>query len=232
MPTREFTLENGQTISIVKSRRSKHMRISISPNGRARVSIPSWLPYRQGLEFARQKQDWILANNLSTHILESGHIGKSHQLSFIQTEGTEIKTRVSGNDIIIKVPHQAQFDDKAVQEKARKACIRALKTEANTLLPIRLQQLANKHSFDYKSLKIKHLNGRWGSCSSAKDITLNCLLMQLSWAEIDYVILHELVHTTNMSHDKEFWSKLDSLIGNMRAIKQQIKERRPILESL
>ena len=232
MPSREFVLADEQPITVTRSKRSKNLRISIASDGRVRVSIPSWMPYRQGLEFAKQKSEWISANrHTAPLVITEGHIGKSYMISFLHAEEAKPRARVSGNDVIVKIPYGATIDSEDVQSTAQKACIRALKSEASTLLPIRLEVLAKRHGFEYRSLKIKHLTGRWGSCSSSKDITLNCLLMQLTWQEIDYVIMHELVHTKNMSHNKLFWDELGLLVNNMKEIKHKMKTRRPILQS-
>src|SRR5213075_157516 len=79
-----------------------------------------------------------------------------------------------------------------VQAKAQKAAERALKVEAENLLPQRLKILAERHNFSYKDVKIRKLTSRWGSCSNAKNIRLSYYLIQLPWPMIDYVLLHEL----------------------------------------
>jgi hypothetical protein len=52
---------------------------------------------------------------------------------------------------------------------------------------------------------------------------LNLHLMRLPPALIDYVILHELVHTIHRNHGKEFWKMLDRLTGNARGMAKEMK---------
>jgi hypothetical protein len=40
---------------------------------------------------------------------------------------------------------------------------------------------------------------------------------------LDYVILHELVHTRIRNHSKGFWKELDGLLGNARALNLRLK---------
>jgi len=49
------------------------------------------------------------------------------------------------------------------------------------LLPQRLQAFATQTGFSYRSVSVKQLKSRWGSCNTEKEITLNLFLMQLPW---------------------------------------------------
>jgi hypothetical protein len=42
---------------------------------------------------------------------------------------------------------------------------------------------------------------------------------------IDYVILHELVHTRKKDHSKGFWALLDRYVGNAKDCAARLKRR-------
>jgi predicted metal-dependent hydrolase len=122
--------------------------------------------------------------------------------------------------------------DPEVQKSAHRASIRALRTQAEKLLPVRLKQLADKYDFEYASVSVKQLKGRWGSCDTRGHITLNLFLMQLPWHLIDYVLLHELTHTKQLNHGADFWDEFLSHEPKAKDYRKQIKEHKPILETV
>lgn len=219
-------------VNLYKRRGAKTMRLSITSTGEIRVSLPYWLPYASAIQFANSKRDWILSKHTAPKLLvHHGKVGKSHHLVFVPTANlAKPSSRIyETGEIRVKYPLKYTPTDDQVQKTAHLAAIRALKHQANQLLPQRLDSLAKKHGFEYKSLQIKRLKSRWGSCSSRKEIALNCYLMQLPWHLIDYVILHELVHTKIMAHGSIFWNELDKYVPNLKEIRREIKSYQPIL---
>lgn len=101
------------------------------------------------------------------------------------------------------------------------------KQQASTVLARRLKELALKHGFSYKRLTVRNQKTRWGSCSYTNNISLNMQLVRLPQELIDYVILHELVHTRVKDHSPTFWDELDKLVGNSRKLRDRIKNYLP-----
>lgn len=216
-------------VLLAKRRGSRNLRLTIRPDGQVRVGLPAWAPYSAGIKFALDRSDWINSHlsKLQKPQLADGHrIGKSYRLAFkLDTARVAVATRISANQVTVISPFPSQHVSS--QQAAVKASERALKKDAEKLLTIRLRQLAAKHAYSYKSLKIKKLRSRWGSCSSRGEITLNSYLIQLPWRLIDYVILHELVHTRHMNHAAEFWLALETALPDAKALRREIHAYRP-----
>jgi predicted metal-dependent hydrolase len=234
MATKTVSLPDIGDITLYKKRGNRSLRLSIGPNGHVRVSLPYWLPYSAGTDFAIAKADWIAANRTRTEtpILQHGHlVGKAHRLYFEATPASrKLSTRLDGNAIRISHPHPSQFHDDQVQQAAHRASLRALRKEAQALLPQRLQTLATQHGFSYRSVGVKPLKSRWGSCTSDQAITFNIFLMQLPWHLIDYVILHELTHTRIMQHGAPFWAELEKHLPQAKALRKQMADYHPVLQ--
>lgn len=230
MPVKQIELADIGPVSFYKRRGARSIRISITHQGQIKVSMPLWAPYSAGVAFAESKRDWIVSERPETKLLAQGYrLGKAHHIQFTSSEGKSVATRVSGNEARILLPTGVRWDSPAAQEAATSVGTRVLKKEARMLLPHRLELLAAQYGFTYRNVTIKQLTGRWGSCSEQKDIVLNCYLMQLPWELIDYVLLHELTHTKVMAHGAVFWAEMAKVLPNVKELRQQIKQHKPVL---
>ena len=95
---------------------------------------------------------------------------------------------------------------------------------ARKVLCRRIGELAQLHNFVYNRISIRKQKTRWGSCSSKDNINLNMNLLHLPPELMDYVLLHELVHTKVKNHSKDFWDELDTVVPNARIIDRKLKD--------
>lgn len=234
MAVKQVEIPGLGTVTLCKRRDSHSMRLSINAEGRLRVTMPTWLPYKVGEQFAASKAEWIRARRAPAKSLVHGQrVGKAHRLHFETRPAlARIGTRIRDNQV--RISHPTHFDNQSneVQKAARKACVRALRLEAEQLLPQRLQQLSQQTALEFNSVAIKQLKSRWGSCSNRQEITLNLFLMQLPWHLIDYVLVHELTHTKVMQHGPPFWQEMLHHLPNAKALRKEIAEHQPVLISV
>lgn len=212
-------------INIKKNRKNRRIRLTINSTGEINVTIPTYTSYKAGLNFAKSKIDWIKKKKPEKKIYQDNQqIGKNHHLSLCPDNQDNLRSKVTLTDIIIKYPKTYDYDSQIVQEYISKVTSRALKKEAENLLPQRLRQLSLKYQLPYNQLKIRNLKSRWGSCNNLKVITLSQNLLNLPWELIDYVIIHELIHTRHMNHSIEFWNNFDKLMPNNKNIRKKLKK--------
>jgi len=95
---------------------------------------------------------------------------------------------------------------------------------ARKILCRRIGELAQLHNFVYNRVSIRKQKTRWGSCSSKYNINLNMNLLHLPSELMDYVLLHELVHTRVKDHSKDFWDELNTVVPNARQIDKKLKD--------
>ncbi|MEK7059928.1 MAG: SprT family zinc-dependent metalloprotease [Patescibacteria group bacterium] len=230
MPSKDFMLDD-LAVTVYKRRSSRNLRLSITPTGKVRVSIPAWAPYSAGLKFAQSRQTWIREQQSPVQPLLDGQaIGKAHHLYFAAKSGlAKPAGRVYDTSVVVSYPSSSEPGDPQVQRAARQACIRALRVQAKQLLPQRLADLASTHQFDYTSVSIKQLKSRWGSCDHESNIVLNLYLMQLPWELIDYVLMHELTHTKILRHGKGFWQAMVEVLPNTPSLKKRLRTYQPII---
>ncbi|HEY5806279.1 MAG TPA: SprT family zinc-dependent metalloprotease [Candidatus Saccharimonadales bacterium] len=232
MATKKIEIPEIGSVTLYKRRGNRSLRLSVSADGEIRVSLPAWVPYKAGEQFARSKAQWIAEHRRAPNTaLRHGHaIGKAHRLHFTPSaQATRITTRLRQNQIEITHPEAYEASHTEVQKAAQTASIRALRREAEQLLPQRLHDLASKTGFSYTSIEVKQLKSRWGSCSARQEITLNLFLIQLPWHLIDYVLLHELTHTKVMRHGTPFWKELERHVPRAKQLRKEIGNHHPIL---
>lgn len=131
------------------------------------------------------------------------------RLSLISGQGEKFLAHSELGETQIICPAIARFEDEQLQEWLRKVIKEALRKNAKIVLPGQLDMLSKKYALPYSSVKINLSQGRWGSCSMAKNINLSCYLLLLPAHLVEYVLLHELCHTKEMNHGERFWSLLN-----------------------
>ena len=88
----------------------------------------------------------------------------------------------------------------------------------------RLDELCKQNGLTCNRVKVKNQKTRWGSCSVKNNINLNVNLVRLPEDLIDYVILHELVHTKIKDHSKLFWEGLSKFVPNPKRLDKKLRQ--------
>ncbi len=226
MSAKQFEVSGIGTVTIIKRSGSKSIRLGFDSKSGVRVSIPSWVPYLAGVKFAQDRADWIAKHQPSTtRLFSSGdRIGKAHHMTLVPDAAVKsTQVRLKGSEIIVKYPGRCNFDDPGVQAAAERGAKKALWKEGERLLPQRLTLLAQQHSFKFSNITVKQLKTKWGSCNQDHEITLNYYLMQLPWLLIDYVLIHELVHTEHLNHSEAFWQRFEEALPRAKKIRNELK---------
>lgn len=96
--------------------------------------------------------------------------------------------------------------------------------EARQKIIYRCRLLALHTGLSFNRLTIRSQKTRWGSCSARNDISLNIKLARLPQMLMDYVILHELVHTRVKGHGPAFWNELDKYAGDSRKLRRELRK--------
>lgn len=232
MSSKLVEIESLGKILFKKNRRSKTISIRVKPFTGTVVSLPFYASYKTAEDFVYSKKEWIKkslskikdAESQRSIFDESTQFRTRYHILKIQSANTDkISSYVFKSTINIKYPTKNSVASEEVQDEIRKGIIKALRIEAKEYLPLRVKTLAEKYGFKYNNIYIKNLSSRWGSCSKRNNINLNLHLMRLPDNLIDYVILHELVHTVEKNHGSNFWAKLNSITGDAKALSKEVK---------
>ncbi len=195
------------------------------------ITCPVSLSDQEVYKILQEKSHWIQRQsvrvaNWKNHFtrFEEGkeYRTRAHRLIMETHNRPTIRITVAKGLIKVVFPEFAGIGDPKVQTAIRKGIEEAWRIEAKSWLPERTEQLAKKFGFRYGKVTVRNSRTRWGSCSWDNNISLSLHLMMLPDHLIDYVILHELVHTVHKNHGKGFWQMLDTVTGGVQKLEKEI----------
>lgn len=102
---------------------------------------------------------------------------------------------------------------KAEKEAAR----RELKARIEERLP-QIEDITGLYSNGWT---VRDMHTRWGSCNTkTHHLNFSLMLASRSDEELDYVILHELVHTVVPNHGADFYAMMDKFMPGWKSIRR------------
>jgi len=231
MSTKQITIKDIGTVTLIKKNRTKSINIRIIPFKGVRVSLPDYISFKEAEDVVKNKIDWIKKHQEKVRRMENEKTvfdentnfrTRKHRLIINKYDEDKIKARIFNGEINVYYPENVDIKNESVQFMIKRAIEEALRIEAKMYLPQRVNKFAKKYGFEYNKIFVKNIKSRWGSCSKKGNVNLSLHLMRLPDELIDYVILHELAHTIEQNHSKKFWSILDSIYGNAKIIDKKL----------
>ncbi len=82
---------------------------------------------------------------------------------------------------------------------------RFYKLKAQEKISARLRYWQKETGLEATTFRIKRFDARWANCTENNVLEFHPRCMEFSNKAMDYVIIHELCHTVEKSHNKNFW---------------------------
>ncbi|MCS7122892.1 MAG: M48 family metallopeptidase, partial [Candidatus Micrarchaeota archaeon] len=86
------------------------------------------------------------------------------------------------------------------------------------------------YNFRYNRVRITNARRRWGSCSSSNNLNFSWRLIMAPLEVIDYVVVHELVHTRIKNHSKAFWRMVEAVMPDYDRQRRWLRENGHMLK--
>ncbi len=223
----------GLELEVVR-RAVKNLRISVyPPDGRVRVVVPLrageafWqAAVRSKLEWIRQKQQLLAHGQSDAHtpLYCSGetHFFLGHPYCLqVQNHAGPAKVCIRNERVLDFFVREGWAD--AQREKAFLGWYRE---QLRVLVPLLLDKWQPVLGVAAREWGIKRMKTRWGTCNvTARRIWLNLELAKKPFACLEYVVVHELVHLLERSHNARFWGLMDRFLPDWRESKAQLNKR-------
>ncbi|NLV15587.1 MAG: M48 family metallopeptidase [Syntrophomonadaceae bacterium] len=109
-------------------------------------------------------------------------------------------------------------------EQIKHACIQIYRMLAKRDLSIKVLEFAKQMGVMPIAVKINNAKTRWGSCSGQKSLNFSWRLIMAEDDVINYVVIHELSHITEMNHSKQFWAIVEGVLPDYKERQKRLKD--------
>lgn len=217
MPSADVTIER---------RAVKNARLRVHESGAVDLIVPERFTDAQVGGILTRKAEWIAEKQRYfakrvpvNHRLRPNEMRLlGHVFTFVSTPKLRYRTELD---------HRGRQVRTGVDLADIEARRRWYRRYAKSYLGARVAELARAHGFKFHRLYVRAPWKRWGSCSAKRNVSLNWRLIEAPPAVIDYVILHELLHTRLMTHDQRFWAQLRAICPHAPQSREWLEQNRP-----
>lgn len=217
----------------IQKKNIKNMHLQIKPpDGHVVVSAPLSMDDKAIEVYARTNLSWIKKQiekfqqqpRSAKRQYVSGETmyiwGKQYYLSFVP-DAQKNSFEIQGDKVILSMREDSTVKQREnyVREQYRSL----LKVEIERLLP-KWEQITALHC---ESWQTKYMVTRWGTCNTEKKkLWFNLQLAQKPIECLEYVILHELIHLRERTHNSTFIAYMDMYMKNWRAVRKELNDSR------
>ncbi|WP_165835685.1 SprT family zinc-dependent metalloprotease [Stenotrophomonas sp. SPM] len=229
MPTR-IALGGIEAEVVFKDIRNIHLTV-LPPNGRVRISAPTHMALDTVRVFALSKLAWIKSQRKSMveqerepsreYLERESHYvwGRRYLLKIVETDGAQMVS-LRHRTLVLAIKNGA---DQAARRAVLSRWYRdQLRERASSLVT----DWSRRLGLDAPRLYVQHMKTKWGSCSPIRrSIRLNTELAKKPPGCLEYIVVHELVHLLEPTHNERFKAL-------MRAFLPEWEDRRRELNAL
>lgn len=146
------------------------------------------------------------------------YLGRKYYVDlFISDSLEEIIIEFTESKFKVGLPKHLNF-----QDEIKLAFEEFIQQKAEEKIAPRIRKWSRKTGLKFNTIRFSKLEKCWGSCTANNNIIINTEAIKLAFSLIDYLIVHELVHTKIKSHSKEFWAEVSKYIGNWKELDEKM----------
>lgn len=194
-------------------------------DGSVEVRAPLKMPKRNIDYFVASKENWIMDKLIK--LSEQSRRRESFNLDY----GSLVTYRGSDYPIEAKDGNRVGFEDgrfymppNLTSGQIIAACVQIYRMLAKRDLTEKAIFFAEQMSVMPDAVKINGAKTRWGSCSSKKSLNFSWRLIMAGDDVIDYVVVHELAHLTEMNHSARFWAIVEGVLPDYSKRRARLSE--------
>ncbi|MBQ7649769.1 MAG: M48 family metallopeptidase [Victivallales bacterium] len=233
------TLEVNGVPFAVEYKDIKHIHLSVyPPDGHAHVSAPINTPETQLKLFILKKWVWLSEKirkakehptvPVRKYVSGEEHLwrGQSFRLKVIEDVTIVPKILVNGDYLELYAPPHS------TREKRMQILNDWYRGRLNETLEAAVPKWEEHLNVKAEAWDILKMRARWGSCNSrTRTLLFNLELAKKPIACVEYIVVHELAHLLEKSHNDRFQQILQTYLPTWRELRRQLNEF-PISEEM
>ncbi len=210
-----------------KKIKNMYLRV-LPPKGQVRITAPMRMSEEEIRKFVLSKLSWIGTQQqvvMNRHIEEEinylqGDIvtfwGEPYCLDLEEKNGRpKLEVMEGGLKLTVKPD--------STKEQRKKMIDTLYKSALNQEIPKLIEKWENVIGVKSTGFSIRDMKTRWGTCNvRTKKICLSLELAKKQPKCLEYVVVHELVHLLERSHNHVFKGYLDLFLPGWRQIKKEM----------
>lgn len=208
----------------------KSVEIKIEPGGLVRLKVPKKTSDQVIEDVLKKKLGWIdekieqlKTSGLPVKNYEHGehvlYLGQKLRLNITYRDTVKGRISLVDKELVLIIPKT--FDAPVVKEMI----VALYKKLLQRLLKERIDVYQKHFKFKVNKISVRDQKTRWGSCSSARNLSFNYRLMMAPLEVIDYIVVHEMCHLEHMNHSKSFWKKVHQVMPDYKKHETFLKEK-------
>ena len=209
-----------------------HLRV-VPPSGQVKVSAPHSMKLKTIRSFVDSKLEWIekKQKNLRSAVDESPveyidgerHYfdGKPCLLQILESESKQkaslLDSNLDGLRILLEVRPGSTVEEK------QSVLDSWYRQELEGKLARLLTCWEERMNVSVRKLSIRRMKTRWGSCTpGSRSIRINLDLIKKPPQCLEYILVHELAHLIEPSHNSRFYSIMDRYLPHWRLLREEL----------
>lgn len=209
----------------------KNLHLSVNPPiGHVRVSAPEQMPLDAIKAYVISKLNWIRKqqNKYQSQKRETRREYIEKETHYYNGKGYLLKVTELGSSPRVKLHHskielqvRPGSSREMRQETLEKWYRQQLKSKLAELVPLWEKKL----NVSVSSFIVRKMKTKWGSCSPQKGtIRINLELAKKPVECLEYIVVHEMVHLIEPSHNNHFINLMDNYFPKWRFYRDELNQ--------
>jgi predicted metal-dependent hydrolase len=223
------TIDLGEITAEVVQKDIKNIHLSVyPPNGRVKIAAPLRMDVETIRIFAISKLGWIKRQQTKLrnqereapreYISRESHyyLGVRYLLKVVERDSKQ-SVAIKHDNLILQVKPDTNAEQRQIllQEWYR--------AQLKALVPHYIAKWEKIMGVQVSEFGIKKMKTKWGTCNTAaKRIWINLELAKKPLECLEYIVVHEMVHLLERSHNARFIAYMNQFLPQWRNLKEEL----------